>query len=60
MEVKMKTILYKIGKRALLWGSLQLFKYVDKNKNNEIDKEEIELFIEDIRRILSEAKKRMR
>lgn len=48
----------KIGKQLVLLGLNWLYNYVDTNKDGKLDREEIENFISDIRKKLSQLKNR--
>ncbi len=53
-----KKLLGKIGKQLVLLGLNWLYNYVDTNKDGKLDREEIENFISDIRKKLSQLKNR--
>lgn len=54
----MKQLLFKLGKRAVFWGLVQAFKYVDKDKDGKVSQEEIEYFVDDVRKLLTLLKKK--
>lgn len=44
-----KRLLFRLLKRLVLWGLNRLFKYIDRNDDGSLSREEIERFAKDTR-----------
>ena len=54
-----KVILYKFGKKAVMWGLKRLYNYVDKNDDSKISWIELDDFVKESRIQLTKIKKKL-
>lgn len=49
----------KLAKAAINWGLVQLYYFIDTDKNGELSTHEIQFFIEDVRTKLTSMKRKL-
>lgn len=54
-----KQILLTLAKKAIMLGANYLYNYIDKDRDGNLNKYEIELFIEDLRSKLTKIKRKI-
>lgn len=55
----LKVILVKIGRKAVLWGLVKLYNYIDKDKDGKISWYEIHKFVKESRKLLTKIKRKV-